>query len=113
MFRLALSSIHRAMLPFVKPFSGPAIFQAAALVDVKQWKLSPALSDGQPTAMHLAVTLRSREQESFRDLIAAAARTAGLASYKAIAEERLCRARRVFTVLQLATLRLFPSPTCR
>jgi hypothetical protein len=64
MFRLTLSSIHRAMLRFffVKPFSGPAILQAAALVDVKQWKFSPALPDGQPTPMHLAVTLRSREQ---------------------------------------------------
>ena len=46
----------------VKPFSGPAIPRAAALVDIKQWKFSPALPDGQPTAMHLAVTLRSREQ---------------------------------------------------
>ena len=98
MFRLTLSSIHRAMLPFVKPFSGPAILRAAALVDVKLWKFSPALPDGHPTSMHLAVTLVSRAVV-VSSLIAAAARTAGLASYKAIAEERLCRARRVFTVL--------------
>jgi hypothetical protein len=64
--RECLSPFHgnlaTAMLSFVKPFSGPAILRAAALVEAKQWKFSPAPPDGQPTTMHLAVTLRSREQ---------------------------------------------------
>jgi TonB family protein len=46
----------------VKALSGPAILRDAALVAVKQWKFSPALLDGQPTAMHLTVTLRFRNQ---------------------------------------------------
>jgi protein TonB len=46
----------------VKALSGPAILRTAALVAVKQWKFSPALLDGQPTAMHLTVTLRFRNQ---------------------------------------------------
>lgn len=46
----------------VKALSGPAILRTAALVAVKQWKFSPALLDGQPTAMHLTVTLRFRDQ---------------------------------------------------
>jgi TonB family protein len=45
-----------------KALSGPAILRTAALVAVKQWKFSPALLDGQPTAMHLTVTLRFRNQ---------------------------------------------------
>jgi TonB family protein len=46
----------------VKALSGPAILRTAALVAVKQWKFSPALLDGQPTAMHLTVTLRFRNE---------------------------------------------------
>jgi TonB family protein len=46
----------------VKALSGPVILRTAALVAVKQWKFSPALLDGQPTAMHLTVTLRFRNE---------------------------------------------------
>jgi TonB family protein len=41
-----------------KVLSGPLILQQAALDAVKQWKYSPALVDGQPTSVHVDVTVR-------------------------------------------------------
>jgi protein TonB len=46
----------------LKVLSGPIILRQAALDSVKQWKFSPALLDGQPTAMHIAVTVQFRTQ---------------------------------------------------
>jgi len=41
----------------MKVISGPALLHRAALDAVKQWKYSPAMLDGQPTSMHLTVTV--------------------------------------------------------
>src|SRR5271169_2070846 len=46
----------------VKILSGPTLLHHAALDAVKQWKYSPALLDGQPTSMHLTVTVQFRNQ---------------------------------------------------
>lgn len=46
----------------VKVLSGPPVLHNAALQAVKQWKYSPALLDGQPTSMHLTVTVQFRTQ---------------------------------------------------
>jgi len=46
----------------VKVISGPALLHRAALDAVKQWKYSPAMLDGQPTSMHLTVTVDFKNQ---------------------------------------------------
>ncbi|MGB7845424.1 MAG: TonB family protein [Candidatus Acidiferrum sp.] len=46
----------------VQIISGPAILHRAALDALKQWRYSPALLDGQPTSMHLTVTVQFRVQ---------------------------------------------------
>jgi len=46
----------------VKVLSGPTLLHQAALDAVKQWKYSPAMLDGQPTTMHLTVTVEFRNQ---------------------------------------------------
>ena len=46
----------------VQVISGPAMLHHAALDAVKQWKYSPALLNGQPTSMHLTVTVQFRIQ---------------------------------------------------
>jgi protein TonB len=46
----------------LKVLSGPMILRQAALDSVKQWKFSPALLDGQPTSMHIVVTVQFRTQ---------------------------------------------------
>jgi TonB family protein len=45
-----------------KVISGPPLLYGAAVDAVKQWKYSPALLDGEPTAMHLTVTVEFRAQ---------------------------------------------------
>jgi TonB family protein len=45
-----------------KVISGPPLLYGAAVEAVKQWKYSPALLDGQPTFMHLTVTVEFRAQ---------------------------------------------------
>lgn len=42
----------------LKVLSGPMILRQAALDSVKQWKYLPALLDGQPTSMHITVTVQ-------------------------------------------------------
>jgi len=42
--------------------SGPALLHQAAMDAVKQWKYQPATLNGQPTAMHLSVTVQFRLQ---------------------------------------------------
>jgi TonB family protein len=44
----------------VKVQSGPALLHRAALEAVKQWKYKPAMLDGEPTSMHLIVTVEFR-----------------------------------------------------
>jgi periplasmic protein TonB len=46
----------------LKVLSGPALLHRAALDAVKQWKYKPAMLDGQPTSMHLTVTVQFRAQ---------------------------------------------------
>jgi len=46
----------------VKVISGPPLLHQAALEAVKQWKYSPAQLDGNPTSMHLTVTVQFRNQ---------------------------------------------------
>jgi protein TonB len=46
----------------MKVLSGPALLREAALQSVKQWKYQPAELNGQPTSMHLTVTLQFRAQ---------------------------------------------------
>jgi TonB family protein len=46
----------------LKVLSGPIILQKAALDSVKQSKYSPALLDGQPTSMHIVVTVQFRTE---------------------------------------------------
>jgi len=46
----------------VKVIAGPALLHRAALDAVKQWKYSPAMLDGQPTSMHLTVTVDFKNQ---------------------------------------------------
>ncbi|MGB9445460.1 MAG: TonB family protein [Candidatus Acidiferrum sp.] len=47
---------------FVKVLSGPILLRQGALDAVKQWKYSPATLDGQPTSMHLAITVAFQGQ---------------------------------------------------
>jgi TonB family protein len=46
----------------VKVLSGPTLLHRAASDAVKQWKYKPAVLDGQPTSMHLTVTVEFRNQ---------------------------------------------------
>jgi protein TonB len=46
----------------LKVLSGPTLLHRAALDAVKQWKYKPAMLDGQPTSMHLTVTVQFRTQ---------------------------------------------------
>ena len=46
----------------VKVISGPGVLHLAALEAVKQWKYKPALLDGQPTSVHLTITVQFRNQ---------------------------------------------------
>ncbi|HYA63431.1 MAG TPA: TonB family protein [Candidatus Sulfotelmatobacter sp.] len=46
----------------VKVLSGPGVLHLAALEAVKQWKYKPALLDGQPTSVHLTITVQFRNQ---------------------------------------------------
>jgi periplasmic protein TonB len=46
----------------LKIISGPSLLHRAALDAVKQWKYKPAMLDGQPTSMHLVVTVQFRGQ---------------------------------------------------
>jgi TonB family protein len=46
----------------LKIISGPSLLHRAALDAVKQWKYKPAMLDGQPTSMHLVVTVQFRTQ---------------------------------------------------
>jgi protein TonB len=46
----------------LKVLSGPMILRQAALDSVKESKYSPALLDGQPTSMHIVVTVQFRTQ---------------------------------------------------
>ncbi|HET7108179.1 MAG TPA: TonB family protein [Candidatus Acidoferrum sp.] len=46
----------------MKVLSGPALLRDAALQSLKQWKYQPAELNGQPTSMHLTVTLQFRSQ---------------------------------------------------
>jgi periplasmic protein TonB len=46
----------------VKVLSGPTLLHRAAIDAVKQWKYSPAVLDGEPTSMHLTVTVEFRGQ---------------------------------------------------
>lgn len=46
----------------VKVISGPPMLHQAAVDAVKQWKYSPAQLNGNPTAMHLTVTVQFRTQ---------------------------------------------------
>jgi TonB family protein len=45
-----------------KVISGPPLLYGAAIDAVKQWKYSPALLDGEPTSIHLTVTVEFRAQ---------------------------------------------------
>jgi len=46
----------------LKVLSGPPLLHRAATDAVKQWKYKPAILDGQPTAMHLNVTVQFKTQ---------------------------------------------------
>jgi periplasmic protein TonB len=46
----------------LKIVSGPSLLHRAALDAVKQWKYKPAMLDGQPTSMHLVVTVQFHGQ---------------------------------------------------
>lgn len=46
----------------MKIISGPPLLHRAALDAVQQWKYKPAILDGQPTSMHLTVTVQFRTQ---------------------------------------------------
>ena len=47
----------------VSVISGPVFLREAAKVALKQWKYEPARLDGQPTAMHLTVTVRFKNEQ--------------------------------------------------
>jgi len=44
----------------VKVLTGPLLLQRAAVEAVKQWKYTPGVLDGKPTAMHITVVLQFR-----------------------------------------------------
>jgi protein TonB len=46
----------------LKVLSGPPLLHRAATDAVKQWKYKPAILDGQPTSMHLNVTVQFKTQ---------------------------------------------------
>lgn len=46
----------------VSVISGPVFLRDAAKVALKQWKYEPARLDGQPTAMHLTVTVKFKNE---------------------------------------------------
>jgi TonB family protein len=46
----------------MKVISGPALLHEAAMTALKQWKYEPAKLDGNPTPMHLTVTVQFRLQ---------------------------------------------------
>ena len=46
----------------MKVLSGPALLRDAALQSLKQWKYQPAELNGNPTSMHLTVTIQFRAQ---------------------------------------------------
>lgn len=46
----------------LKIISGPALLHSAAVEAVKKWKYKPAMLNGQPTSMHLTVTVQFRNQ---------------------------------------------------
>lgn len=46
----------------LKALSGPPLLHRAATDAVKQWKYKPAILDGQPTSMHLTVTVQFKTQ---------------------------------------------------
>jgi periplasmic protein TonB len=46
----------------VKVLKGPTLLHRAALDAVKQWKYKPARLDGEPTSMHLTVTVEFRDK---------------------------------------------------
>lgn len=47
----------------VSVISGPVFFREAAKAALKQWKYEPARLDGQPTAMHLTVTVKFKNDQ--------------------------------------------------
>jgi TonB family protein len=47
----------------VSVISGPVFLREAAKAAVKQWKYEPARLDGQPTAMHLTVTVKFKTDQ--------------------------------------------------
>ena len=47
----------------VTVISGPVFLREAAKVALKQWKYEPARLDGQPTAMHLTVTVKFKSDQ--------------------------------------------------
>ena len=47
----------------VSVISGPTFLREAAKVALKQWKYEPARLDGQPTAMHLTVTVKFKNDQ--------------------------------------------------
>ena len=47
----------------VSVISGPVFLREAAKVALKQWKYEPARLDGQPTAMHLTVTVKFKNDQ--------------------------------------------------
>ena len=42
----------------VKVIAGPLLLRDAAMEALRQWKYEPARLDGQPTPMHLTVTVK-------------------------------------------------------
>ena len=46
----------------VKVLSGPGVLHHAALEAVKQWKYKPAMLDGQPTSVHITISVQFRNQ---------------------------------------------------
>jgi TonB family protein len=46
----------------VKVISGPVLLRAAATAALLQWKYEPARLDGQPTPMHLTVTMKFKDK---------------------------------------------------
>ncbi len=47
----------------VKVISGPVLLREAATAALRDWKYEPARLDGQPTAMHLTVTVKFRSNQ--------------------------------------------------
>lgn len=47
----------------VSAISGPVFLRDAAKIALKQWKYEPARLDGQPTAMHLTVTVKFKSDQ--------------------------------------------------